>query len=227
VKTAGCEVHPAGLAGRGRRWRLTGARAALSLDTHRRAGLGHGAWRAQPCHCLYFQAPRRMVARSAQLRYLPWLLVAPRLPRARWTAALPGNPRGPAGSLGNVGGAEAAYGGQRMSSAGVCRRQMAWLKQAARERFRWPKRCFRRSDGAPPAGFEPAHTAPECISVRAFYLRNANIRRVWGAHGGGGQRLWSSAEQPGGRNIVRAVSDAERWVDGDGKRSGRWGVAGR
>ena len=24
---------------------------------------------------------------------------------------------------------------------------------------------------APPAGFEPAHTAPECVSAHAFYLR--------------------------------------------------------
>jgi len=28
---------------------------------------------------------------------------------------------------------------------------------------------------APPAGFEPAHTAPECIAVHAFYLRRRDF----------------------------------------------------
>jgi hypothetical protein len=38
---------------------------------------------------------------------------------------------------------------------------------------------------APPAGFEPAHTAPECIALHAFYLRKRDfwnlLGRVWGA----------------------------------------------
>ena len=42
---------------------------------------------------------------------------------------------------------------------------------------------------APPAGFEPAHTAPECVSVRAFYLRKRRYRLPLGGVWGAGFRL--------------------------------------
>lgn len=34
--------------------------------------------------------------------------------------------------------------------------------------------------GRPPAGFEPAHMAPECTALHAFYLRERPLRELLG-----------------------------------------------
>src|SRR5216684_7118531 len=76
----------------------------------------------------------------------------------------------------DLGSLWAAYGPRRFQAVCVSAGQSVALA------LRVFDRVFEK---APPAGFEPAHTAPECISLHAFYLQKRHLDdglgRVWGA----------------------------------------------
>ena len=74
----------------------------------------------------------------------------------------------------------ARTGARKLSAIGVCRRQTAGPKSAAQPRPSGQEGCFRSSGGAPPAGFEPAHTAPEATSRYHTDLHKCTSAQVRG-----------------------------------------------
>src|ERR1022692_2152882 len=64
----------------------------------------------------------------------------------------------------------------------------------------------------PPAGFEPAHTAPECVSLHGLYLRKRPPDRVLGRVWGGGnlRAFQCSLPTSGECHLVRVMVTMSR-----------------